>query len=60
MSVVELGPDRCDALLRFFSSLPEGDLTFIEEAVTDPETVRSWTEGTPPAGAGSRSTTTAR
>jgi ribosomal protein S18 acetylase RimI-like enzyme len=45
MSVVELGPDRCDALLRFFASLPEGDLTFIEEAVTDPGTVRSWTEG---------------
>ena len=45
MSVVELGPDRCDALLRFFSSLPEGDLTFIKEEVTDPETVRSWTQG---------------
>ena len=45
MSVVELGPDRCDALLRFFAGLPEGDLTFIEEAVTDPGTVRSWTEG---------------
>src|ERR687889_2478743 len=45
MSVVGLGPAHCDALLRFFSSLPEGDLTFIEEEVTDPETVRSWTEG---------------
>ena len=45
MSVVELGPDRCDALLRFFAGLPEGDLTFIEEEVTDPDTVRSWTEG---------------
>jgi L-amino acid N-acyltransferase YncA len=45
MSVVELGPQHCDALLRFFADLPEGDLTFIEEEVTDPETVRSWTEG---------------
>jgi ribosomal protein S18 acetylase RimI-like enzyme len=45
MSVVELGPQHCDALLRFFSGLPEGDLTFIEEEVTDPETVRSWTTG---------------
>ena len=45
MPVVELGTDHCDALLRFFASLPEGDLTFIEEEVTDPETVRSWTTG---------------
>ncbi|MGY1720815.1 MULTISPECIES: N-acetyltransferase family protein [unclassified Blastococcus] len=45
MTVVELGPDRCDALLRFFGDLPEGDLTFIKEEVTDPETVRSWATG---------------
>ena len=45
MSVVELGAEHCDALLRFFAGLPEGDLTFIEEEVTDPETVRSWTVG---------------
>ena len=45
MPVVELGPERCDALLRFFASLPEGDLTFIKEEVTDPETVRSWAAG---------------
>ena len=43
MSVVELGPEHCDAVVRFFSGLPEGDLTFIKEDVTDPETVRSWT-----------------
>ncbi len=43
MSVVELGPEHCEAVVRFFSSLPEGDLTFIKEDVTDPETVRSWT-----------------
>jgi L-amino acid N-acyltransferase YncA len=47
--VVELGPERCDALLRFFEALPEGDLTFIKEEVTDPETVRSWASG-PAAG----------
>jgi ribosomal protein S18 acetylase RimI-like enzyme len=45
MTVLALGPDHCDALLRFFSRLPEGDRTFIEEEVTDPETVRSWTTG---------------
>lgn len=45
MPVVELGPERCDALLRFFAGLPEGDLTFIKEEVTDPETVRSWAAG---------------
>jgi L-amino acid N-acyltransferase YncA len=42
MSVEELRADRCDALLRFFAELPQGDLTFIKEEVTDPETVRSW------------------
>jgi hypothetical protein len=36
MSVEELRADRCDALLRFFAELPEGDLTFIKEEVTDP------------------------
>lgn len=45
MSVVALTGEHCDALLRFFAGLPEGDLTFIEEEVTDPETVRSWTDG---------------
>jgi ribosomal protein S18 acetylase RimI-like enzyme len=51
MAVVALGPEWCDALVRFFTGLPEGDLTFIKEDVTDPETVRSWTQG---AGAGGR------
>lgn len=45
MPVVELGPERCEALVRFFAALPEGDLTFIEEEVTDPATVRSWASG---------------
>lgn len=51
MPIEELGPDRCDALLRFFGALPEGDLTFIREEVHDPETVRSWASG---PGAGGR------
>ena len=50
MTVVELGPERCDALLRFFSGLPEGDRTFIKEEVTDPETVRSWATEKGPGG----------
>ena len=45
MPIEEFGPDRCDALLRFFAALPEGDLTFIKEEVTDPDTVRSWASG---------------
>jgi L-amino acid N-acyltransferase YncA len=45
VAVVELRPEHCDALLRFFAALPEGDLTFITEDVTDPSTVRSWTSG---------------
>ena len=49
MPVVDLGAEHCDALLRFFEALPEGDLTFIKEEVTDPGTVRSWTSG-PAAG----------
>ncbi len=48
MPIVELGPERGDALVRFFEKLPEGDVNFIKEDVTDPETVRSWT--TPAAG----------
>ena len=50
MPVVELGPDHCDAVVRFFRSLPEGDLTFIKEEVTDPETVRSWAGDQGPGG----------
>jgi ribosomal protein S18 acetylase RimI-like enzyme len=45
VDVVELESAHCDALLRFFGSLPEGDLTFIEEEVTDPDVVRSWASG---------------
>ena len=45
VDVVELHEAHCDALLRFFGGLPEGDLTFIEEEVTDPDVVRSWAAG---------------
>ncbi len=50
MPVEELQAERCDALLRFFAGLPEGDLTFIKEEVTDPETVRSWAADDGPGG----------
>jgi L-amino acid N-acyltransferase YncA len=50
MPVVALGPERCDALLRFFQELPEGDLTFVKEEVTDPEVVRAWASDTSPGG----------
>ena len=41
MTIVELRPDHVDALSRFFTELPAGDLTFVEEDVTDPAQVRS-------------------
>ena len=50
MAVEKLGPERCDALLNFFASLPEGDRTFIKEEVTDPDIVRSWASDTSPGG----------
>src|SRR5919107_161566 len=50
MPVEPLDAERCDALLRFFEGLPEGDLTFIKEEVTDPDTVRSWAAGDGPGG----------
>ena len=50
MQIEQLGPERCDALVTFFGSLPEGDRTFIKEEVTDPGTVRSWATGTSPGG----------
>lgn len=56
MAVADLGPEHCEALLRFFRELPEGDLTFIEEEVTDADVVRSWARG---EGGGSRWVATA-
>jgi ribosomal protein S18 acetylase RimI-like enzyme len=43
--IVPLAGEHCDALLRFFQALPEGDRTFIKEAVTDADVVRTWTSG---------------
>jgi ribosomal protein S18 acetylase RimI-like enzyme len=48
--VEQLGPERCDALLAFFGSLTDGDLTFIKEEVTDPDVVRSWASDASPGG----------
>ncbi len=45
VEVLQLQEAHGDALLRFFGGLPEGDLTFIEEEVTDPDVVRSWATG---------------
>jgi ribosomal protein S18 acetylase RimI-like enzyme len=50
VQIEQLGPERCDALLRFFAELPEGDLTFIKEEVTDPDVVRSWASGSASGG----------
>jgi ribosomal protein S18 acetylase RimI-like enzyme len=41
MTIIGLRPDHADALSQFFAELPAGDLTFIEEDVTDPAQVRS-------------------
>jgi L-amino acid N-acyltransferase YncA len=50
LAVVELGPERSDAVLRFFRTLSAEDLTFIKEEVTDPDTVRSWATAPAPGG----------
>ena len=42
-AVVELRPEHCAALAGFFAALPEGDLMYIKEDVTDPGVVQSWT-----------------
>lgn len=47
-TVVELTDAHCDALLRFFAELPEGDRTFIRDDVTDPDVVRGWAGGGTP------------
>ena len=44
-AVVELEAAHCEALVRFFAALPEGDRTFIREDVADPAVVRAWTSG---------------
>jgi ribosomal protein S18 acetylase RimI-like enzyme len=46
-AVVPLTEAHCEALVRFFADLPEGDRTFIREDVTDPDVVRGWAAGSP-------------
>ncbi|MGY1680470.1 N-acetyltransferase family protein [Geodermatophilus sp. SYSU D01176] len=46
-AIAPLTGTHCDALLRFFAELPEGDRTFIREDVTDPDVVRGWAAGSP-------------
>ena len=43
-TIAALDAAHADALVRFFAGLPEGDITFIKEDVTDPATVRGWAE----------------
>ena len=43
VEIVELTAGHCEALVQFFSELPDGDRTFIKEDVTDPAVVSSWT-----------------
>jgi ribosomal protein S18 acetylase RimI-like enzyme len=50
-AVVELRAEHCEALVRFFAELPEGDRTFLKEEVDDPAVVQAWAAG---ADAGSR------
>ena len=45
MTIAELAPGHAEALAQFFLELPDGDITFIKEDVTDPGTVRSWADG---------------
>ena len=49
MPIVELRPEHADALLAFFATLPERDLTLIKEDITDPGTVRGWAAANTPA-----------
>ncbi|HEY0578757.1 MAG TPA: GNAT family N-acetyltransferase [Pseudonocardia sp.] len=44
MSISELDAKHVEALTQFFLQLPEGDVTFIKEAVTDPATIQSWAD----------------
>jgi ribosomal protein S18 acetylase RimI-like enzyme len=44
ISLRQLTPDQADALAEFFAALPEGDRTFVREAVDDREVVASWAE----------------
>ncbi len=45
LSLLELTPDRVDGLGEFFAALPEGDLTFVKEPLTDRNVVAGWADG---------------
>jgi ribosomal protein S18 acetylase RimI-like enzyme len=49
--ITELQVEHVPALQRFVAELPDGDLTFIKEDLTDPDAVRSWAA---PGGRGRR------
>jgi ribosomal protein S18 acetylase RimI-like enzyme len=42
LSLLDLTPERVDGLAEFFRALPEGDLTFVKEPLTDRGVVASW------------------
>ena len=44
-TVVPLQSEHTDAVVQFFRELPQGDLTFIKEDVTEADVVRAWTSG---------------
>lgn len=49
MKIVALDQSVLPQLREFFAGLPEGDLTFIKEEVTDPDVVQRWADDTGPA-----------
>ena len=53
LSLLELTPERVDGLAEFFAALPEGDLTFVKEPLTDRSVVAGWA-GDEEAGAAAR------
>src|SRR3712207_2553983 len=44
LPLLDLTPDRVDGLAEFFQDLPEGDLTFVKEPLTDHEVVSRWAD----------------
>ena len=44
MNIVALGAEQADALVTFFSRLPNEDLTLMREDVTEPDIVRGWAD----------------
>ena len=42
MNIVAFDAGNVAGVIEFFRALPEGDLTFIKEDVTDPDAIRGW------------------